>query len=179
MSEYAEKVLSEAFEISEDIKRFSVTDDESAEWCLKKIREAQTDVKKWEAHYAAQLEKVKTEAEKEIAYFSGLLEEYFDTVPHKATKTQQSYSLPGGKLVRKQQQPKFETDDEKLVPWLEENFMSQLVKVKKSADWAALKKVVSVTPDGEHVATDEGEIIPGVTVIQRPDVFKVEMEGEA
>ena len=169
----------EAIEMTEDIKQFAVTDDESAEWCLKKIREAQASVKKWETHYAAQLEKVKAEAENDIAYFSGLLEEYFDSVPHKATKTQESYTLPGGKLVRKKQQPKFETDDEALVPWLEENFMGQLVKVKKSADWAALKKVCSVTPDGEHVATDEGEIIPGVTVTQRPDVFKVEMEDEA
>jgi hypothetical protein len=49
--------------------------------------------------------------------------------------------------------------------------------VEKKADWAGLKKVVTVTPDGAHVATDDGEIIPGVTVTPRPDVFKVEMEG--
>lgn len=155
---------------------FTVTDDAAAEWCMNKIREAEKDRAMWKAHYDAQMEKVNKTADDSVAYFTAKLEEYFANVPHKATKTQESYSLPGGKLIRKKQQPKFETDDEALVPWLEENFMGQLVKVKKSADWAALKKICSVTPDGEHVATDEGEIIPGVTVTQRPDVFKVEME---
>jgi hypothetical protein len=158
---------------------FHVTDDKAAEWCMKKIREAEADRAMWKTHYEAQMEKVNKAADESIAYFTAKLEEYFANVPHKATKTQESYTLPGGKLIRKKQQPKFETDDEALVPWLEDNFMGQLVKVKKSADWAALKKVCSVTPDGEHVATDEGEIIPGVTVTQRPDVFKVEMEDEA
>lgn len=154
---------------------FHVTDDSAAEWCMKKIRKAEADRAMWKAHYEAQMEKVNKAADDDIAYFTAKLEEYFATVPHKATKTQESYSLPGGKLIRKQQQPKFETDDEALVPWLEENFMGQLVKVKKSADWAGLKKVVTV--DGDHVVTDEGEIIPGVTVTQRPDVFKVEVEA--
>lgn len=158
---------------------FTVTDDSTAQWCMKKIKEAEADKEMWRKHYESQMEKVNKAADESIAYFTAKLEEYFANVPHKATKTQESYTLPGGKLIRKKQQPKFETDDEALVPWLEENFMGQLVKVKKSADWAALKKVCSVTPDGEHVATDEGEIIPGVTVTQRPDVFKVEMEGEA
>lgn len=160
-------------------EEFTVTDDAAAQWCMKKIKEAEADRAMWKAHYEAQMEKVNKAADESIAYFTAKLEEYFANVPHKATKTQESYTLPGGKLIRKKQQPKFETDDEALVPWLEDNFMGQLVKVKKSADWAALKKVVSVTPDGEHVATDEGEIIPGVTVTQRPDVFKVEMEDEA
>ena len=158
---------------------FTVTDDSAAQWCMKKIKEAEADRAMWKAHYEAQMEKVNKAADESIAYFTAKLEEYFSNVPHKATKTQESYTLPGGKLIRKKQQPKFETDDEALVPWLEENFMGQLVKVKKSADWAALKKICSVTPDGEHVVTDEGEIIPGVTVTQRPDVFKVEMEDEA
>lgn len=160
-------------------EEFTVTDDAAAEWCMKKIKKIEADRAMWKAHYDAQMEKVNKAADDDVAYFTAKLEEYFANVPHKATKTQESYTLPGGKLIRKKQQPKFETDDEALVPWLEENFMSQLVKVKKSADWAALKKVVSITPDGEHVATDEGEIIPGVTVTQRPDVFKVEMEDEA
>ena len=160
-------------------EEFTVTDDAAAQWCMKKIKEAEADRAMWKAHYEAQMEKVNKAADESINYFTAKLEEYFANVPHKATKTQESYTLPGGKLIRKKQQPKFEIDDEALVPWLEENFMGQLVKVKKSADWAALKKVCSVTPDGEHVATDEGEIIPGVTVTQRPDVFKVEMEDEA
>lgn len=156
---------------------FHVTDDKAAEWCMKKIREAEADRAMWKTHYEAQMEKVNKAADDSVAYFTAKLEEYFATVPHKATKTQESYTLPGGKLVRKKQQPKFTTDDEKLVPWLEGNAMGSLVKITKSANWAELKKGVTVTPDGQHVATADGEIVPGVAVEQRPDVFKVEMEG--
>ena len=162
-------------EVLEEVREeFTVTDDSAAAWCMKKIREAEQGKEMWKRHYEAQLQKVNEANDRDIAYFTAKLEEYFDTVPHKATKTQQSYALPGGKLVRKQQQPKFETDDEKLVPWLEENFMGQLVKVKKTADWAGLKKVVNVF--GESVMTDDGEVVPGVTVTPRPDVFKVEVD---
>ena len=156
---------------------FTVKDDSTAQWCMKKIREAEADRAMWKAHYDAQMEKVNEAADESVAYFTAKLEAYFEQVPHKATKTQESYTLPGGKLIRKQQQPKYSTDDETLVPWLEENFMGQLVKVKKSADWAGLKKVLNLTPDGAHMATDEGEIVPGVLVEQRPAVFQVEVEA--
>lgn len=164
--------------IGDEHDGFHVTDDQAAEWCLKKIREAEADKRRWKKHYDAQMQKVTEAADNSIEYFTAKLEEYFAQVPHKETKTQESYLLPSGKLVRKHQQPEYVTDNDALVPWLENNFMGQLVKVQtiKKADWAGLKKVVSVTPDGLHVATDEGEIVPGVTVTQRPDVFKVEME---
>lgn len=160
--------------IGDEHDGFHVTDDKAAEWCMKKIREAETDRAMWKAHYEAQMEKVNKAADESIAYFTGKLEEYFATVPHKATKTQESYTLPGGKLVLKQQQPKFETDDDKLVPWLEANGRTGLVKIKKSADWSTLKKSLNFV--GENAVTVDGEIVPGVKVEQRPNVFKVEME---
>ena len=160
-------------ELLEQDTVFRVKDDASAEWCLEKIKEAKADVQKWSEFYADQMRKVKEAADSSIAYFEAKLEEYFESVPHKATKTQESYTLPSGKLVRKQRPPQFDTNDEALVPWLEQNFMGQLVKVRKTADWAALKKVVKV--DGDHVVTDDGEIVPGVTVTARPDEFKVEV----
>lgn len=160
--------------IGDEHDGFHVTDDKAAQWCMQKIREAETDRAMWKAHYEAQMEKVNKAADESIAYFTGKLEEYFATVPHKATKTQESYTLPGGKLVLKQQQPKFETDDDKLVSWLEANGRTGLVKIKKSADWATLKKSLNFV--GENAVTVDGEIVPGVKVEQRPNVFKVEME---
>jgi hypothetical protein len=142
---------------------------------MKKIQEAEADRAMWKAHYESQMQKVNESADSAVAYFTARLEEYFSTVPHKATKTQESYSLPGGKLILKQQQPKFETDDDALVPWLEANGRTGLVKIKKSADWATLKKSLNFV--GTNAVTVDGEIVPGVKVEQRPDVFKVEMEG--
>ena len=160
--------------IGDEHDGFHVTDDKAAQWCMQKIMEAETDRAMWKAHYEAQMEKVNKAADESIAYFTAKLEEYFANVPHKATKTQESYTLPGGKLVLKQQQPKFETDDDKLVSWLEANGRTGLVKIKKSADWATLKKSLNFV--GENAVTVDGEIVPGVKVEQRPNVFKVEME---
>lgn len=161
-----------------EAEAFRVTDDQSAEWCINKIKEARRDVEAWRKHYEAQMQKVEDAANNSIAFFTALLEEYFEAVPHKKTKTQESYELMSAKLVKKQQQPKYEIDDDQTVKWLEENFMNQYVKTKKTADWSSLKKITTVTPDGCHVANDDGEIIPGISVTQRESVFKIEMEDE-
>ena len=154
---------------------FKVTNDETAQWCIEKIREAKADQARWKAHYEAQMEKVARSTESAVAYFSGLLEEYFASVPHHTTKTSESYALPGGKLIRKHRQPKYTVDDDVLVRWLEDQGNYALVKTKKSADWASLKKIVYFSPDGSAVVTVDGEIIPGVTVEAQPDEFWVEV----
>ena len=157
---------------------FRVTDDKSAEWCIRKIREAQAEKQRWRDYYAEQQRKIDQEADGTIGYFEALLADYFDTVPHKRTKTQESYQLPGGKLVRKQQAPEYQRDDASLLPWLKQN-APELVKVTETPDWATLRKRLIIAPDGETVATEDGEIIPGIKAIQRPEVFKIEIkEGE-
>ena len=156
---------------------FRVTDDKSAEWCIRKIREARAEKQRWAGYYREQQRKIDQEADGTISYFEALLADYFDSVPHKRTKTQESYQLPGGKLVRKQQAPEYQRDDAALLPWLKENAPA-LVKVTEAADWAALKKQLVIAPDGETVATEDGEIVPGVKAIQRPEVFRVEMKEE-
>lgn len=157
---------------------FRVTDDKAAEWCIRKIREAQNEKQRWRDYYAEQQRKIDQEADNSIGYFEALLADYFETVPHKRTKTQESYQLPGGKLVRRQQAPEYQRDEAALLPWLKQN-APELVKVTEAADWAALKKRLIIAPDGATVATEDGEIVPGVTATNRPDVFKVEiMEGK-
>lgn len=156
---------------------FRVTDDKSAEWCIRKIREARAEKQRWAEYYREQQRKIDQEADGTIGYFEALLADYFDMVPHKRTKTQESYQLPGGKLVRKQQAPEYQRDEAALLPWLKENAPA-LVKVTEAADWAALKNQLVIAPDGETVATEDGEIVPGVKAIQRPEVFRVEMKEE-
>lgn len=173
----SEMTLCELVNVEDTENRFRVTDDKGAEWCLKKIKEAKQDAERWKEHYRLQMEKVQKQTDEAVSFFEGVLSEYFATVPHKETKTQQSYSLPSGKLILKKQQPQFTTDDAALIPWLKGNAMGDFVKVKESADWSALKKLVTVTPDGESVMDENGEVVPGVTVTQRPDVFEVRMEG--
>ncbi len=156
---------------------FRVTDDAKAEWCIRKIREAQAEKQRWRDYYAEQQRKIDQEADGTISRFEAMLADYFDTVPHKRTKTQESYQLPGGKLVRKQQAPEYQRDEAALLPWLKQN-APELVKVAETPDWAALRKQIVIAPDGETVATEDGEIIPGIKAIQRPEVFRVETKEE-
>ncbi len=156
---------------------FRVTDDKKAEWCIRKIREAQAEKQRWRDYYAEQQRKIDQEADGTIGYFEALLADYFDMVPHKRTKTQESYQLPGGKLVRKQQAPEYLRDEAALLPWLKQN-APELVKVTETPDWATLRKRLIIAPDGETVATEDGEIVPGVKAVQRPEVFRVETKEE-
>lgn len=158
-------------------QRFEIKDDAGAEWALRKIREAERDRAMWKAHYEEQLKKVNEAADATVDYMTALLADYFETVPHKSTKTQESYQLPTAKLVRKQQQPKFDIDEERACAWLFDNGYQNMLKAKVCVNWAELKKVVSITPDGTSIVDDNGVIVEGVTVTMRPDVFKVEMEG--
>ena len=155
---------------------FIVDDDQKAEWCLGKIREAEAEKAKWKAFYEERLEKICAAEDAKIEHMRFLLEQYFRTVPHKQTKTQESYQLPSGKLVVKQQAPEIKHDDEAIMQWLYENSQAPetYIEIKDSLKWGELKKVLKVA--GDAMTTEDGEIIPGITVTERPDVFKVEVK---
>lgn len=174
MSELAMEALEE-----QETKRppFVVTDDRKAEWCLNQIRQKQQEKEKWKAHYDSLYATIAKEADSDIAYFEGLLREYFfqkhtagDT---QATDTKESYPLPSGKLVMRKQEPKYDQDDAILVPWLEQNKLEKFVKVKKEAKWGELKKTLVL--NGDHWITEDAEVVPGVTVTPREPKFVVEV----
>ena len=100
-----------------------------------------------------------------------MLRDYFETVPHKVTKTEENYRLPSGKLVMKKLGPEFDYNDTELIEWLKNNKPGQYIKTKESVDWISLKKTLTVV--GEIVADDTGEIIPCITVTERPDEFTI------
>ena len=176
MSELHEKAVREDF-LTEEERRFVIDDDQKADWAVRRIREIKDDFLKWNDFYVAQTEKALKAAEFRCHYLEHLLEEYFNTVPHKETKTQESYALPSGKLVRKEQKPEWTHDDEQLLPWLRKN-APEMIKTKESVDWSAVKKGLGVIwqEDGSQTITNaDGLIVPGVTVTERPDVFRVEV----
>lgn len=164
----------EELPVTEEEAGFQVDDDQKAEWCIRKIQEAKKEMMDWIEFYVAQTDKVKDKCERRIQFFEYKLMQYFGSVPHKQTKTQESYQLPSGKLVLKKQAPDFERDDELILAWLKANDEDQYVKTKETVDWSELKKTLTIV--GEQVAGETGEIIPGITVTERPDVFKVEVK---
>jgi len=83
------------------------------------------------------------------------------------------YKLPSGTLRRKYPKSEFKRDDDALVKWLKERNMKDYIKVKETADWANLKKSINVI--GNKAVDENGELVEGITVVDRPPVFEVEV----
>lgn len=166
-------ILDEEEEQEQDLG-FVVDDDQKAEWCLKKIQEAEIERKTWKAFYDNRMAKVDAACDAKVERMKYFLAQYFRMVPHKVTKTQESYALPSGKLVIKQQQPEFVREDGKIAEWLEQSGLVSLVE--KKPKWGEMKKTLGLTVAGDQVITADGEIVPGVAAVEREPVFKVEVK---
>lgn len=179
MSEVLKVMEDEIPETAEDAEEqeeeVAVFDDASAEMLLDRISWANRQYELTETWYEKQLEAAAARRDRTVAWAERALRSYFDMVPDsvkKKAKTQTSYALRNGKIMLKEQQPKFDTKDEELVPWLKQNGMGDLVKVKEEANWAELKKKLTLSPDGTGMVTEDGEIVPGVKVELRPLKFE-------
>lgn len=170
----SELLMTELPEEEKEQITFIVDDDQKAEWCLEKIREANAEKERWKKFYADQYAKVEASADAKIARMEFYLEQYFNTVPHKASKTQESYALPSGKLVFKQQGPEFVREDDKIADWLQQSGLNYLIE--KKPKWGEMKKDLALTVEGDQVVTADGEIVPGVAAVERGPVFKVEVK---
>lgn len=163
-------------EEEDELQEVAVFDDASAEYLLKRIREANAQYERMEAWFDLQKAKAKEIRDNTVAWAERGLRAYLDMVPAKKSATQISYELPGGKLVLKQQQPKFDTKDEELVPWLKANKLTDMIQVKEEAKWGELKKTLKIGPDGKCMVTEDGEVVPGVKVEPRDPKFTVTLK---
>jgi len=163
--------MSELLQI--ETEGFVIDTDAKAEWALKKIKEARADRDTWVAWYKDKIREITEQTDFDTMNLERMLADYFGTVPHKITKTQESYKLPGGKLVLKKQNPEFKRDDKAVLEWLKTNNLPQYIKVKEELDWAGLKSATAVFEG--HVVTEDGEIIPGIDVVEREAAFSVEV----
>lgn len=163
--------MSELLQI--ETEGFVIDTDAKAEWALKKIKEARADRDTWVAWYKDKIREITEQTDYDTMNLERMLADYFGTVPHKVTKTQESYKLPGGKLVLKKQNPEFKRDDKAVLEWLKTNNLPQYIKVKEELDWAGLKSATAVFEG--HVVTEDGEIIPGIDVVEREAAFSVEV----
>ena len=166
---------------------FRVDDDEKASWCLRKIRELknkQSDHERLAERLISELQKeiqeIKHWRDKEndkiqnnIDFLETKLENYMHYLrednPDLKTK-----NLPYGKLKFRAQRPKWKYDEERLLEFLQDN-KPDMVRVKKKPDKRNLKKVAAVS-NGKAVLPDSGQIVEGVTVVDRPEKFKVNVD---
>ena len=160
--------------------KFVIDNDEKAEWALNKIREERAEAQRiinvcetMIKRYQEKIQAVKEQLPRKTAYLENQLMEYFEKVPKKKTKTMEKYELPSGVLKMKYPKPEFKKDEDKLLQWLKDRQMSEYIKIKESPDWANLKKSINVV--GNKAVDENGEVVEGITVVEKPPVFEVEV----
>ena len=164
--------------LMEESGEFRITDDLMADWAVEKINAARAERDRLVSLVQGKMEQLQemrqlyiVNFEENTSYLRAKLMDYFMTVKTQDTKTMKKYKLVSGTLVLKRQQPMYERDEAALLAWAETS-APELVKVKKEVSWADLKKQADVS--GDKLLLD-GEIIPGVTVVEREDVFEVQV----
>lgn len=154
-------------EISEG---FHITDDGGAAWAVRKIREADEELDSLIRWYQSRIEIAKAKRDATVERMTAYLRDYADMVPMRETKMQKSYPIPGGKLVLKKATTKLEHDDETILRVLKDQGRDDMIKrqVVERVDWMSLKKELLET----------GEIFEGVTTVEVPEIFIVQIEKE-
>lgn len=161
--------------------RFSVENEGQADWALRKISQSQKRMQELQNVADEEIHKIETwllgelaKEEKSVEFFTNLLDVYHWRLYQQDPKRYKSIKLPNGVLKRVRVQPAFERDEGKLLRWLEERELEQFIQRQAKAKWADLKRTVLVS--GEScVMPITGEIVSGVTVIEQPNQFKVEV----
>lgn len=155
---------------------FVIDNDVKAEWALRRIRERAAERDRiletsWEIieSYKAVIQTESDRAADEIAGLEGLLMQYFATVEHAATKTQETYRLPTGKLKMKLAFERMLPEDETLI-----TAFPDFTERKPTLKWGELKKRLQIV-DGKVIDAETGEIVQGVSVETVAPKFIVEV----
>ena len=170
-------------EETEDTPRpaWRITDDGCADWACRKIAEEKAELDRIRELADAQIQKIEEKvaaAERRFQngtrFLTGKLAEYFETVPHKTTKTKASYRLLSGTLTRKFGGTTMKQDDEKLVQFFKDSGQLEFIKTEEKPRWGDFKKRLEII-GGSVVDKETGEIVEGVTVETKPDTFTVDV----
>lgn len=162
-------------------ERFRVDDDAKAEWALKKIREAEEERDRLLALIATERnsldeaeEKVEADYVRNTDWLRSQLQLYMETVKCKAQKTQDTYKLLSGQLVRKHAKTGFNVNKPALAEWLKNNGREDMLNVTVTPKWAEIKKELAGDPESGAVwIAETGETIDGVKAELEPERFEI------
>lgn len=158
-----------------------IADDACADWAVAKIAEERAELDRIKMLADEQIRRIMDKvaaAERRYKngteYLTGKLAEYFATVPHKKTKTTESYRLLSGTLKVKLGGAAMKQDDEKLLEYLKASGSSEMIQTTEKPRWGEFKKRLEILGD---VVVDKttGEVVEGVEVIVKPDTFTVDV----
>lgn len=160
---------------------WKIADDGCADWAVNKIAEERAELARMEELAEAQIARIEEKlaaarkrCENGTRFLTGKLAEYFATVPHKKTKTQETYRLLSGTLKMKLGGVSMKQDDAKLLEFLKASGQSEYIKVTESPKWGDFKKRL-VIQGADVVDAETGELVEGVQLIEKPDTFTVDI----
>lgn len=163
----------------EEGKEFKIDNDKKADWALNIIDEERKEAERLKELAKQQIEEIEMKikyieekSERKTAFLKSCLAQYFETVPHKATKTQETYKLLSGSLVFKLPSQKMVKDDEKLLEYFKQNNMNEYIKTKETPAWNEFKKNLSIVDD-KVIDTSTGEVVDVVKVEETAGSFEV------
>lgn len=184
VSEEMEKIAAadDGQEAAQEKKAFVIDDDNKADWAIRKIDEERQEfnrIRELAEEQTARIEQKVEAAERRFnqrtSYLRSLLGSYFMQVPHRKTKTQESYRLLSGSLVLKLPKVKPVYEEDELVKYLKESGMPDYIKTDEKARWGELKKLLDLSQGKHPVIKDTGELVECIRVEETPAEFKVEV----
>lgn len=158
-----------------------ITDDGCADWACQKIAEEKAELDRITSLADSQIEKIQQRVEAAqrryengTRFLTGKLAEYFETVPHKTTKTKHSYRLLSGTLVKKIGGRTMKQDDDALLAYLKVSDNKDMIQTTEKPKWGDFKKRLEIV-GGQIVDKTTGELVEGVQIIEKPDTFTVDV----
>jgi hypothetical protein len=175
-------------------KEFEIKDASTADWAISKIADerkrkdyfvecANKEIEKLKA----QIKEMEEKCERNTSYLSGCLGKYLerDEVPKKKTTTQESITLPAGKIIKKfpkieyvmssgEAVTKHKNDDDfiKEIKRLDK----KLIRNIKEVDWSTLKNNITNTEDGMVIYKETGDIIESLSTRETLPSIEVKTE---
>lgn len=158
-----------------------ITDDGCADWACQKIAEEKAELDRITSLADSQIEKIQQRVEAAqrryengTRFLTGKPAEYFETVPHKTTKTKHSYRLLSGTLVKKIGGRTMKQDDDALLAYLKASDNEDMIQTTEKPKWGEFKKRLEIV-GGQIVDKTTGELVEGVQIIEKPDTFTVDV----
>ena len=160
-----------------EFEQFEITDASTADWAIRKIADERKrakyfiDCAKDEIErLKGQIKEMEEKCENSTQFFTGCLTKYFEReeVPKKKTKTQESVTLPAGKIVKILPKTEYimSNGEEISKNKSDDNFLNEVqelnpdfIKTKAEVDWSTLKKHLTFDEDGNVMLKDTGEFI--------------------
>lgn len=176
--------LQEVETIGHDNSGFRVTDLQSANWAFRKMSALQAEIDEKKKLAALEIDRIKQWLEEEtkasessISYFNSLVEGYY----REQRENDPKYRLktPYGTVSSRKQQPEYKYTDV-CISSLKNVGMEELVntKVTETVDKKAVKDKIkegTLIVKDEMLITSDGEVVEGVSVLDREDTITVKV----